>query len=117
MGISAKDIKIFYDTKSNSYIITNDYKLRKLMSAGMSLTKAKKNSHAHINKKKTAEIIKENILGNKREKSRSLRVLNCYVRICDKSYKYYDWVCGLYNTRKQKGVKGKFIRINKGVNI
>lgn len=73
MGISAKDIKIFYDSKSNSYVITNDYKLRRLLDRGYSLTKAKKNSHAHINKKRTAEIIKENILGNKREKSRDLK--------------------------------------------
>lgn len=102
MGLSAKDIRIFYDNRSRSYIIANDYKMRRLMDKGYSIRDAKKLSHGHINKESQAEKIKENILTGKRPKSRKIYILKCYVRVCDETYRHYDWVEGLYITKKNK---------------
>lgn len=102
MGISAKDIRVFYDKKSKTYVIANDYKKRKLLNEGYGKKKAEKNSHGHLKSKDIALSVKENILSNKKEKSRNLWVLGCYIRITDKSYKYYDFICELYESKKNK---------------
>lgn len=112
MGLSTKDIRVFYDSKSRSWIIANDYKKRRLMSQGFSVTESEKNSHGHIKNKKIADKIKVNILSNRKTKSREIRTLMCYIRVCDDSYKHYNWVRGLYETKKNKG-KQKFVRIQR----
>ena len=110
MGLATSDIRIFFDKKGGDWVIANDYKKRRLMSQGYSRRKARRKSHGHVNHKKTAEKIKENILANKREKSRNLRVLGCYVRVCDNTYRHYDWVCGLFNTKKNKMKQNYYMR-------
>lgn len=114
MGISRKDIRIFYNKRTKDYVIANDYKLRRLLNKGYSRERAEDESHGHVKKKKTAKTIKNNILANKKEKKRDLRTLGCYVRVADESYKHYKWICGLYETRKRKGKKQVFYRVNKG---
>lgn len=102
--MSSKDIRVFYSNRARSWIIANDYKLRRLMSEGYSFREAKHYSHGHLNGKELCEKMKKNILANKRTTSRDLWVLECYVRVCDKhTYREYKWVCGLYETKKNKG--------------
>lgn len=75
------------------------------MDKGYSLTKAKQESHGHVKNKKTAEKIKDNILANKKENSRSIYILECYIRVTDKTYKHHEWICGLYESKVNKGKK------------
>ena len=89
-------------------------KLRRLMDQGYSYTEAKKESHGHINNIKIGQTMKENILGNKRTKSRDLYILKCYMRITDKCYKHYNWVCGLYESRSNKDKK-YYYNANRGL--
>lgn len=113
MGMSSKDFRIFYSHRARSWIIANDYKLRRLIDKGYSYSEAKNLSHGHINNESIGETMKENILGNKRTKSRDLYILKCYIRITDCSYKHYNWVCGLHSTRSNKD-QGYYRNINKG---
>ena len=68
----------------------------------MSERKAWNNSHGHMYSKQKALKMKENILADERTKSRKTRTLGCYKRVCDKTYKHYDWVCGLFKTKRNK---------------
>lgn len=114
--MTEKDIRIFYNNRTSDWIITNDFKMRRLVDQGLSIDVAKKKSHGHLNRKIDAENMKENILANKREQKRDLWILGCYVRLCDKhSYKHYKWIKGLYETRLRKGRKENFFRVNKGL--
>lgn len=77
--------------------------MRYLVSMGYSKRKAKYLSHGHLRRKKDCYKVKETILANKKTKCRDIWKLGCYVRVCDpRSYRHYDWVCGLYETRKNK---------------
>lgn len=108
-----KDIRIFYNKRTKDYIIANDYKMRRLMDQGYSIREAKSESHGHIRNKETAERIKDNILANKRETSRSEWILGCYIRVTDNEYKHYNWTKGLYETIKSRDKK-YFYRVNRG---
>lgn len=113
MGLSRKDIEVFYSDRARSWIIANRFKERRLIAQGMSERKAWDNSHGHMYSKQKALKMKENILANQRTKSRKLRDLGSYKRVCDKTYKHYDWVCGLFNTKKNKG-KEQFYKVGGG---
>lgn len=108
--MTRKDIRIFYSNRSRDWIIANDYKLRRLMSDGYSFTQAKHESHGHLKSEELCEKMKETILANKKTKSRDLWILGCYVRICDKTYKHYKWICGLHSTKENKD-KEKLYRV------
>lgn len=110
MGLSKKDIEVFYSQRARSWIVANRYKERRLQSQGMSDRQAWQNSHGHIYNKKDAYKMKENILANKRTKSRKIRDLGSYKRVCDNTYRHYDWVCGLFNTKRNKS-KGEPYKI------
>lgn len=100
--MSSKDIRIFYSCRARSWIIANDFKKRRLLSKGYDLDDAKKLSHGHIGDEFTAERMKDNILADKRTKSRDLYILKCYIRITDDSYRHYNWLKGIYETKKSK---------------
>lgn len=102
LGLCSGDFRIFWDTNSNTWILANDFKMRKLRNQGYGRRTAEKHSHGHLRKKKHCKTIRDNILANKRTKSRDLWILGAYVRIADNSYKHYDWVCGLYESKKEK---------------
>ncbi|HZJ99010.1 MAG TPA: hypothetical protein VFC79_03335 [Tissierellaceae bacterium] len=112
--MSKKDIRIFYSNRAKSWIIANDFKLRRLMSEGYSYRQAKHLSHGHLNNKELCELMKENILANKRTKSREIWILGCYARVTDKTYRHFNWVCGLYKTKKNKSEQS-YYNSNKGV--
>lgn len=100
--MTRKDIRIFYNTRSRDWIICNDFKRRRLIDKGYSNRKADKESHGHLSSEEDCIAVKENILANKRTKSRDIWKLGCYVRVCDKTYRHYNWVCGLYDTKVSK---------------
>lgn len=100
--MSRKDIRIFFNSRTGDWIIANDYKRRRLIDKGYSNRRADKESHGHLNSKEDCEKVKENILANRRTKSRDTWILGCYKRICDKTYRHYNWICGLYNTKIDK---------------
>lgn len=105
MGLSSKDIRIFFSNRAKCWIIANDYKLRRMLDGGCSMQKAKDGSHGHIHTKEQAEAIKENILANKKTKSRDLYILKCYIRVTDGTYRHFNWLCGLYNSKCSKDKK------------
>lgn len=113
MGLSSKDIRIFYNSRTRDWIIANDNKYRKLIDRGYSKKRAEKESHGHLNSEDDCIAVKENILSNKRIKSRDIWKLGCYVRVCDKTYRHYKWVCGLYNTKINKN-KSYFYNVGGG---
>lgn len=114
--MSEKDIRIFYSNRASSWVIANDYKLRRLMDEGYGYGQAKDLSHGHLNNKELCELMKENILANKRTKSRECWILGCYVRVADNTYRHYNWICGLYKTKTSKG-KQEYHNVNKGVKL
>ena len=109
-----KDIRVFYSNRARCWIIANDYKMRRLMDEGYGYQEAKDKSHGHLRSKKAALKMKENILANKRTKERDLYILKCYMRITDKCYKHYNWVCGLYESRSNKDKK-YYYNANRGL--
>lgn len=115
MGLCSTDIRIFYSCRARSWIIANDFKKRRLMDRGYDIEDAKKLSHGHISNEQTGERMKENILANKRTKSRDLYILKCYIRITDDSYRHYNWLKGLYDTKKNKTVQQYYNVGYKGV--
>lgn len=112
--LKEKDIKVFWNNRTGDFIIANDYKMRRLMVEGVSLTKAKKESHGHMKCEKDALKIKDNILANKRTVKRDLWTLGCYMRVTDKTYKYYNWTKGLHETKLAKGRNENYFNPNKG---
>ena len=58
VGLCSKDIRIFYDSKSRSWIIANDYKLRRLRDQGYGRRTAEKMSHGHLSKRSQCEKVK-----------------------------------------------------------
>jgi hypothetical protein len=118
MEIKSKDIRIFYNKRTNDYVIANDAKRDKLLSLGYTKDKADKLSHGHIRSLSKAKKIKTTIINNKRVKSRNLWVLGCYIRVCDESYKYYDYVTDLYRALEDKKKdKQYFVNIQKGSKV
>lgn len=114
MGISNRDFRTFYNSRTNDYIIANDYKYRRLIDRGYSKEDAEKQSHGHLKSKHKAEDIRDKILSNTRPKSRSLWILGCYIRVAHKDYRYYRYTKELYKAKKDKE-KVKYINIKKGV--
>lgn len=91
-------------------------KKRRLQNQGYGRRTAEKLSHGHLHKKSQCEKMKRLILANKKTKSRDLWVLGCYVRVADKTYKHYDWVCGLYESKKNKGKQQYYnVSVKQGV--
>lgn len=89
--------------------------MRRLMSKGWSRKEARDESHGHLAKKKDAETMKEDILSNRKTKSRDLYIIKCYIRVTDDAYRYYDWICGLYNSKTNKDNK-YYYNVNRGQN-
>ena len=97
-----------------TWVIANGYKMRRLRNQGYGRRTAEKMSHGHFHKKKYCVKVKENILANKKTTKRDLWTLGCYVRVCDKTYRHYSWVCGIYETKKQKGKQETYYNVGAG---
>lgn len=102
LGICSNDFRIFWDSPSGTWVLANDFKMRRLRDRGIGRRTAEDMSHGHLHKKSQCEKVKRNILSQKRTKSRDLWILGTYVRVADSTYKHYDWVCGLYESKKNK---------------